>query len=193
MPVAWQLPQDAHDLPPNIRDWLLNTGSLTERLQTLTTKFSVNLLGQKIEDMDTSEARLLRNQKDDSWQVREVILQGTPLPSDYLTHSKANENKANENITQAPQDWIFARSILPNSLCQSKWANLGNQPLGSRIFNDDNFVRSGFEIGKLHYHPLTHEGFGENELCWARRSKFTIEKYELIVAEAFLPQSPCYW
>jgi chorismate--pyruvate lyase len=188
MPVTWQSPCSVHDLSPKLSDWLLNTGSLTERLQALTPTFSVNLLGQQLDEMDVSEARLLASQKNDAWQVREVILQGMPRKSDYI-----NSLSTNDNTSPQRQDWVFARSILPNSLCQSQWANLGNQPLGSRIFNDDNFVRSSFEIGKLHYHPLSHKNFGASEVCWARRSKFTIEKYELIVAEAFLPQSPCYW
>ena len=182
MPVNWQKPDQVTGLTAALSDWLLNTGSLTERLQALTNNFTVCLLGQKVLDMDKSESQHLLGKKmsqDQSWQVREVLLQGKPLGAD---------------TEKTPlQDWVFARSVLPNELCHSKWANLGNQPLGSRIFNDNNFVRSDFEIGRLHYHPLTHEAFNKGQQCWARRSKFTIEHYELLVAEAFLPHSPSYW
>ena len=137
--------------------------------------------------MDPSEERLLTNHSRQQWQIREVILQGT------VAQERSGYSKAQNTSSQTLQDWVFARSVLPEALCQSTWANLGSQPLGSRIFNDNKFVRSGFEIGKLHYHPITHEIFSKEAPCWARRSKFTIEKYQLIVAEAFLPNSPCYW
>jgi chorismate--pyruvate lyase len=185
MPVKWQNPDQVAGLSPTLSDWLLNTGSLTERLQALTHSFTLCLLGQQVLDMDKSEGRLLLREnksEHESWQIREVLLQGKPLNVDA---KKANNTPL--------QDWVFARSVLPNALCHSKWANLGEKQFGSRIFNDNNFVRSDFEIGRLHYHPLTHEAFTNGQQCWARRSKFTIEHYELLVAEAFLPQSPCYW
>ena len=185
MPVKWQHPDQVVDLSPTLIDWLLNTGSLTERLQALTTQFTVCLLGQEVLEMDKSESQQLLNEsqaKQNDYQIREVLLQGTPTKSNY-----------NEVGNVELQNWVFARSVLPSELCYSKWANLGNQPLGSRIFNDNNFVRSDFEIGRLAYHPLTHQPFEEGQVCWARRSKFTIEQYELLVAEAFLPGSPCYW
>lgn len=185
MPVKWQSPDQVTGLSPTLSDWLLNTGSLTERLQALTSNFTVCLLGQEVLDMDKSESQHLLSEQtsqEQGWQVREVLLQGTPLSAD-----------AEKTNNTALQDWVFARSVLPNDLCHSKWSNLGNQPLGSRIFNDNNFVRSDFEIGRLHYHPLTHDAFSNEQQCWARRSKFTIEHYDLLVAEAFLPHSPCYW
>jgi len=186
MPVKWQQASQVSNLPPNLHDWLLNTGSLTERLQALTTNFNVYLLGQQILPMDKNEAQQLASKHtplENDWQIREVILQGE-------TTSAFREDNTSDN--RQLNDWVFARSILPNELCQSKWANLGNQPLGARIFNDNNFVRSGFEIGRLEYHPLSNEAFEAEQECWARRSKFTIGEYELLVAEAFLPDCPCY-
>lgn len=185
MPVEWQSPDNTLDLSPTLYEWLLNTDSLTEQLQALTNDFTVCLLGQDVLDMDKSESQfLLSEQKsqNDSWQVREVILQGKPLNVDF-----------EKTINTPLQNWVFARSVLPNELCDSKWANLGNQPLGTRIFNDSNFVRSDFEIGRLEYNPFTQTLFKESQECWARRSKFTIEHYELLVSEAFLPDCPCYW
>jgi chorismate--pyruvate lyase len=187
MPVRWQAPHDVKDLSPRLFDWLLNTGSLTERLQALTNAFHVTLLGQEEMPMDACEHEMLCSSKHKAWQIREVLLQGLPVAGQEIT--KKNNDKPQAQL----QDWVFARSVLPNELCHSQWANLGNQPLGSRIFNDDNFVRSEFQIGKLRYHPLTLKVFSPEHTCWARRSKFMIEDYELLVAEAFLPNSPCYW
>lgn len=175
MPVNWNSPSAFPQLTPQLADWLLNTGSLTERLQALTTSFDVELLGQSEMPIAKNEAAILSDSNDINWQIREVILQGRP--------SHANKR----------YDWVFARSILPSELCDSKWANLGKQPLGQRIFNDASFVRSEFEIGQLQFHPITGNTFDNKQPCWARRSKFTIDEFELIVAEAFLPDAPCYW
>ncbi len=177
MSVLWQEPQDVNQLPCNLQDWLLNTGSLTERLQALTNCFEVELLGQKKIRPDQSELAILQNAEKHSWQIREVILQGMP--------------KQQEKEQQ--QDWVFARSVLPLELCNSQFENLGNEPLGQRIFNDKNFIRSDFQIGILTCHPLTKQVVDPHQPMWARRSKFKIQQYELIVAEAFLPDSPCYW
>lgn len=180
MPVDWQRPKDILIPNPKLHDWLLNTGSLTERLQALTAHFNVDLLGQQLGEMDKSEARFLgiqTSKAQQKWQIREVILQG-----DVSVQNHAQQ-----------KDWVFARSVLPDELCNSKWANLGKQPLGKRIFNDSHFIRSDFEIGKLNRHPLTGQAFNANDNFWARRSKFTIADFQLIVAEAFLPDSPCYW
>jgi chorismate--pyruvate lyase len=154
-----------------MQDWLLDTGSLTERLQANSREFHVEVLGQTEIPLEAAEKRALPRHAQRQWQIREVILYGDGKP------------------------WVFARSVLPDKMCQSTWANLGNQPLGQRIFNDPNFVRSGFEIGKLERHPLSHKPFTGLESTlqrWARRSIFRVGDDELLVAEAFLPDCPCY-
>lgn len=154
-----------------MQDWLLDTGSLTERLQANSREFYVEVLGQTELPLEAAEKQALPQHAQSQWQIREVILFGDGKP------------------------WVFARSVLPTKMCQSTWANLGNQPLGQRIFNDPNFVRSGFEIGKLERHPLTHKPFKDPEMKlqrWARRSIFRVGDDELLVAEAFLPDCPCY-
>jgi chorismate--pyruvate lyase len=169
--VQWDEPSVFSPLPSNMHHWLLDTGSLTERLQANCENFTVEVLGQHQVELENAEKRALPNHAQSQWQVREVILHGDGKP------------------------WVFARSVLPQRLCESTWANLGNQPLGQRIFNDSRFVRSGFEIGVLTAHPVTGESFATVDAkCkrWARRSIFSIEEHELLVAEAFLPDCPCY-
>lgn len=169
-----------------MQSWLLNTGSLTERLQSLCTDFRVEVLGQSVLALDGCEKNVLIEHGSKTWQIREVILFGDGKP------------------------WVFARSALPDSMCTSTWANLGNQPLGQRIFNDPSFVRSDFEIGHVQAHPLPelaaqNDGLAlfEQQQRWARRSVFTIDSGSedsndgpktntLLVAEAFLPDCPCY-
>lgn len=169
--VSWAKPEQFSSLDANIQDWLLNTDSLTERLQSLCSHFEVKVLGQSVLALDLTERQALPEHHLQSWQIREVILYGNGQP------------------------WVFARSVLPNHLCESAWADLGNQPLGQRIFNDPRFVRSDFEIGSLQTHPITNVTLKVGEHLhsfWARRSVFTMEQDTLLVAEAFLPDCPCY-
>jgi chorismate--pyruvate lyase len=169
--VDWAQPERFSPLSINMQDWLLDTGSLTERLQANSREFYVEVLGQAEIPLEAAEKQALPRYAQSQWQIREVVLYGDGNP------------------------WVFARSVLPAKMCKSTWANLGNQPLGQRIFNDPNFVRSGFEIGTLEYHPLSHEPFAcpeAKQQRWARRSIFRIGDEELLVAEAFLPDCPCY-
>nr|WP_297348709.1 chorismate lyase [uncultured Glaciecola sp.] len=164
-----------YDIPnQRLADWLLHTGSLTERLQALTNKFEVKVLGQATIDADPSEQSTLPDYHKHQWQIREVILYGDGKP------------------------WVFARSVLPEHLCKTTWATLGNQPLGQRIFNDNKFVRSEFVITPLDRNPITGIDIASppssnaiNQL-WGRRSAFKIEDWNLLVAEVFLPDCPSY-
>ena len=167
MPVDWQTPSACKPPTLKLSDWLLNTGSLTERLEALCTEFTVQVLGQAHANLEENESTFVEHNESKIWQVREVILKGDG------------------------QEWVYARSLLPQSLCEAELAGLGNKPLGKRIFNDPEFVRSGFEIGRLKCHPLTGQELTANDL-YARRSLFQIGNEKVLVAEAFLPDCPCY-
>ena len=167
MPVDWQKPSDCKPPSSKLADWLLNTGSLTERLEALCSEFSVDVLGQAHVELEENERLFLEHEVGQTWQVREVILKGDG------------------------KQWVYARSILPQVLCEAELSGLGNKPLGKRIFNDPEFVRSDFEIGPLNHHPLTGQALFEGQL-YARRSLFSIGHEKLLVAEAFLPDCPCY-
>ncbi len=163
----WVAPTQHHIPQVGLSDWLLNTGSLTERLQALTSIFEVEVIGQATMHGDKSERLALPQYDEQAWQVREVILHGEGKP------------------------WVFARSVLPEHLCKTTWATLGNQPLGQRIFNDDQFVRSEFSIAKLTTNPIDPHAELKHPL-WGRRSKFKVHDWHLLVAEVFLPDCPCY-
>ena len=166
--AAWQKATDCGLPDQHLTDWLLHTGSLTERLQALTNTFKVDVLGQATLDADDSEKLALSDYEQHKWQIREVILYGNGKP------------------------WVFARSVLPEHLCNTTWASLGNQPLGQRIFNDDNFVRSEFVIAELDQNPIAPDTKLKEQTLWGRRSAFTIQHWHLLVAEVFLPDCPSY-
>lgn len=148
--------------------WLLDTRSLTEKLEAKCQTLSVHVIGQQITNISTNEkAALLTDEA--AVCVREVILLGDNVP------------------------WVFARSLIPSSFLQnseSGLSNIGTKPLGKLIFNDKRFVRGEFEVAKIE-HPLQPND--ASQLVWARRSCFTYQHTNLSVAEVFLPDAPSYW
>lgn len=165
------------DLPigdPHLENWLLNTGSLSERLQSHCADFSVKVLAQAPQLATAEEYAQLdvppTLQSQNEWQVREVILFGDQQP------------------------WVFARSIIPQTLCEQDFANLGNKPLGQLIFNDNRFRRMPFQLICL---QPSQTLIGQYQLTqakqlWGRRSVFRFQQHSMMVAEIFLPQAPAY-
>jgi chorismate--pyruvate lyase len=170
----WCKPQTLRVPDAKLRNWLLDTGSLTERLQAHCHDFQVQVLGQRQAEISLEEMAQLKpnpqpvNAAD--WQVREVILWGDGQP------------------------WVFARSIIPQALCAAELANLGNQALGKLIFNDPRFARLPFEISHITEPQIIAQALqlSSNRALWGRRSVFKLDNLAMSVAEIFLPQSPAY-
>jgi chorismate lyase len=184
MPIGietpWFDPAQLNIGDPYLKNWLLDTGSLTERLQSQCREFRVQVLCQRpvspsLEENHFLQATNAANQAQ-AWQVREVILYGDNQP------------------------WVFARSLLPQSLCDNELAGLGSQPLGKMLFNDPRFKRYPFQItfmnpaqSWLDKVDVSSNAFSVDGLTlWGRRSLFTVNSLTMSVAEVFLPQSPAY-
>ncbi len=117
---------------------------------------------------------------DDTNYLREVILWGDDTP------------------------WVFARSIIPAALNNGELLDLGEQPLGQRIFNDERFVRSQFEMCQVNSEALCKQlpakvtAAVKRSKCanvgplFGRRSAFHFLEHRLSVAEIFLPLAPAY-
>ena len=168
----WCAPADIVIDDARLKNWLLATGSLTERLKSQCRRFSVQVVGQGEAELMPGEKQQL-NEKSDDWIVREVILSGDDIP------------------------WVFARSVLPKSELDgslSRFANLGNKPLGQVIFNDAQFERLPIQITQLEpENPLLNRlGVHSEHSLFGRRSLFRYRRSRLLVAEIFLPQSPAY-
>jgi chorismate--pyruvate lyase len=159
---------------PCLKDWLLDSGSLTERLQSQCTSFHLTLVGQRQSKISLEEFQQVSaphqqlNQKE--WQVREVILWGDNQP------------------------WVFARSIIPQRLCESDFVNLNTKPLGQLIFNDKRFKRMPFEVTHMCASKvfLAQLHISSEMDLWGRRSAFSFEDLKMSVSEVFLPSSPAY-
>lgn len=167
--VNWQTISAQAPLNTSLQEWLVDTGSLTERIQGLCKQFAVTVLGQGYSALHDNERSYLANKAGD-YQVREVLLLADNTP------------------------WVFARSIIPSVLLEKEWHSLGSAPLGKQLFNDPRFKRGEFQIATLDSRSFA-ECFsynGPNHLLFARRSLFRLGEYCVLVAEVFLPHSPAY-
>ena len=160
---------NSQELPHRVRVWLLDEGSLTERLICASNgNFEVQRLSQGWQIPTLSERNLL-NIPARRWAlVREVVLR---------CHGQA---------------WVYARSVIPGatlsgSLRHLRW--LKNQSLGALIFQNPHLRRSSFQLALLPADcDYIHPSLRQQEPAWARRSRFTIAGKSLSVSEVFLQQ-----
>lgn len=155
-------------LKPAVRRWLLDEGSLTQRLITVSQgHFSVRIINQGWQRPTLSESQLLGRPANECAIIREVALCCFDLP------------------------WVFARSVMPASSLTGHLRQLrhfDNRSLGQMLFNDRSMQRRPFELailpGDSKYLPTELRA----ETClWGRRSRFELAAKPLMVSEVFLP------
>lgn len=165
----WRLPSRMllADLPAQVKPWLLDEDSLTERLlQKSGGDFRVQRLRQGWQRPLLSEARLLDLPPGQWALVREVVLRCYDEP------------------------WVYARSVIPADALSGKLRRLRrlqNQSLGALLFQHPRLTREAFEVaclpGDSHY---IHRDLRQSQPAWARRSRFRLFGYSLLVSEVFL-------
>ncbi|WP_286240592.1 chorismate--pyruvate lyase family protein [Neptuniibacter halophilus] len=146
--------------PRNLRTWLTDSGSLTQRLVNLSNgEFRVEVVSQGSALPTRSEARLLGLKPRRKALVREVHLIG------------------------CDQIWVFARTVVPFSSLrgtQRRLRLLGNRSLGSLLFSTPGMRRGPLQISRLQ--------LADRRQVWARRSVFYLAGQPLLVSEVFLPE-----
>jgi chorismate lyase len=156
----------------NLRQWLLDKGSLTAKLVRLSEgEFRVKVLRQTKSRVGRGEALALGIKPSELTLVREVILMGRD-------HA-----------------WVFARSVLPLSSLTGRLRHLrkqGNRPLGAFLFNQPQLKRSPIAVAHIsrHHRYVPAELLGDQKSVWGRRSIFDIDGKKLLVSEVFLPGFP---
>ncbi len=152
----WQSKDLAHCLPSETQHWLQESASLSQRLAKYCACFRVQVLQER----PYSLAELTPEEQ--GWLNRRlgierlVVLWGDDKP------------------------WVFARSLIPFDLFEhSPLHNLGDTPLGLRVFCDPDAYRDGLQLAQC------------DEL-WARRSRLWCVNRPLLVAELFLRDAPIY-
>lgn len=165
--TQWFSPDKIAELPDSpLSEWLLSSGSLTQKLRSHCTKFEVKVLGEGTLTPFNGE---FPNQRQ-AW-VREVLLCLDDVP------------------------WVFARTLIPANLLEMKEADfltLGTRPLGELLFTKDAFTPGKIEVA--HFTPCSQLAKLMNTLdqtvtqeLWGRRRYFSFNNEELIVSETFLP------
>lgn len=152
--------------------WLIETGSLTARLQRRYAEFSVQTVRLTDEKPLKDEAYCLHAQSHQLALVREVLLMGNS------------------------QAVVFAHSVLPKASLRGAWyglGKLGNKPLGATLFTNQKVKRTPLSYKKLSVnHPLYQRALQcltqKPSFLWARRSVFSLNCASILVTEVFLPQ-----
>ncbi len=175
----WHSPsqQSWRDLHPGIADWLLNSGSLTQRLRCACAgQFRVRVLRQGWTRPNRDESLALGLRLDAWAWTREVQLLCDERP------------------------WVFARSLIPARTLRGRGrrlTQLGTRPLGQVLFTDPGVRRGPVEIARIAVgQRLRQQAFAgiveSPDVIWGRRSVFWIEEHPLLVCEIFLPDLPVF-
>lgn len=160
-----------HRVPADLLPWLIDTASLTRRLQQLCPReFNVRLLAQRWQRPLRNERRALGMRDHEFGLVRQVHLACGKHPL------------------------VFARTVIPAATLRGalrRYAHLGNRPLGALLFADRRVSRGGIEIAEItpqhaHFRVITG-GRTVDGAIWGRRSVFTLAGLPLLVGEIFLP------
>jgi chorismate--pyruvate lyase len=159
-------------VPDMLRDWLLNTDSLTQRIsQSCPGCFRVRVLDQAWDVPCRDERLVLSIPARQTAIIRQVQLLCDGIP------------------------WVYARSVIPVSTLsgpQRRLAFLGNRPLGAYLFADPSMQRGPVELAcitrrHVMYQQATTGLAIKPEGIWGRRSVFRVGGKPLLVCEMFLP------
>ena len=155
-------------LPNEWRSWILDRGSLTQRLiQACDGDFSVRVIRQQWLRPNRDEALLLGCPVTTHALIREVEL---------LCHGEVR---------------VIARSIIPVTTLQGEERQLkvlGNRSLGSFLFKSKAMKRGPLQITQASPESLAMQtGETAHGSLWGRRSLFFLHGKPLLVSELFLP------
>jgi chorismate--pyruvate lyase len=154
-------------IPPAVRDWLLDPGSLTQRVRSGCGSgvFRVRVLSQAYRYASEAEARLLQISPGQRVLDRQVQLCCDDEPL------------------------VYARSLLPVTLFTGREQRLkfqGSRSLGATLFADPTVTRGELQVAQLGGSHIP--GAADTTKVWGRRSVFRIQGKPLLVAEFYLPQ-----
>lgn len=159
-------------IPGELLGWLLDSSSLTRRLQGLCgSGFHVQVVSQGWARPMRNEAQALGMRSGQYALVRQVRLMCNDRP------------------------WVFARTVIPRRTLsgkQRRLAGLGSKPLGAMLFADPGMTRGEMELAQIRpgqrLFPQATEGMKKTPVdIWGRRSLFYLAGKPLLVSEIFIP------
>lgn len=159
--------RSCHHLPSSTKPWLLDEGSLTQRLlKTTGGNFRVQVLRQQWQRPRLSEQILLDMAPRDWGIIREVALICNNEP------------------------WVFARSIIPARSLSGHLRQLRkfkDSSLGAMLFSDPSLHRKPFQIAVIAGDdPQLPQHLHQSKPAWGRRSRFELRGKPIMVSEVFL-------
>jgi chorismate--pyruvate lyase len=167
----WLSALQTDDLTPTEREWLFEPRSLTAKLKSKATSFSVKVLSEQTFNLNHEQQQLL-DCKTSSALNREVLLLCDNHPM------------------------VYAQSWLPNNQTHNSLHNMGERPLGDVIFQQPELVRQNIEIARFdNNHSIQNLVAQQNlpiQTLLGRRSVFSLSEYQFLVAEVFLPGAYLY-
>lgn len=154
------------------RSWLIESGSLTARLQQCYADFIVEPVSVSINTPAFDEKVLLNTASHEGAQIREVLLCGNNRPV------------------------VFAHSVLPRKSLRGAWrglGKLGSKPLGAVLFANPGVKRTPLMFKKLSANHALYQAAARHltekpNFLWARRSIFNLNCASILVTEVFLPE-----
>lgn len=153
------------NLPPDLKSWLNESESLTQRLRNQFENIHVKVLFEKQETPFLTERRMLNAPEQRYCLVREVVLLSNQTPL------------------------ILARTVIPAKtlkITQGNLARLGSRPLGEILFSSPSLERESCGIVKIKP-DLWITGLEIKTPLWGRRTQYSICKQPMLVSEFFLP------
>lgn len=160
-----------YQIPRAYRGWLLDSGSLTQRLtQESGGQFAVQLLRQGHQQATAQEREALQLEQRNWPFLREVAL------------------------ICAGEPWVFARTVIPNDTLQGParaLTHLGTKPLGAVLFNHPGVHRGPIAVYRVDAGRVS-SAFANEGLIWGRQSVFYLQNKPLLVSEYFLHSCPMY-
>ncbi len=160
-----------HCLPENIKSWVYEPGSLTQRLRDYYgNKVAVTVLAQYWHMPFLSESRQLRLSAHRYVLIREVLMHANGKPL------------------------LLARTTIPQKtikVAHRNLAHLGNRPLGEVIFSYPDLERVAMDITHIQpdaWTPQILSMVDMNPPAWGRRTVYAIQQRTMLVSEFFLDE-----
>jgi chorismate lyase len=121
----------------------------------------------------------------------------SPFPDEIDSLSIKNGELAfirESRLKSGNQTLVYARTVIPRetlTIENQKLTQLGANPLGNVLFNDDSASRTNMRYAKIPVNCELHEQATKNTRIqselWARQSLFHINNKPLMITEVFLP------
>jgi chorismate--pyruvate lyase len=160
-----------HQVSPAVLEWLLHSGSMSNRLRHQCQKVQIKVLNQQWSLSQRHEMQKLHLTKRICIFIREVQI----FCDDAL--------------------WMFARTVIPPltyERYQIQFKELADGFLGDVLFTHPQLRRSEFELASLDPHCRDYafavSGDDNPAYLLARRSVFYINHYSLLLTEVFSPE-----